>query len=147
MEVVIFEDDLERAPRGDHGIVDGPDLGSDVVPRLVVAAEYFADVDDHVDFVGAGPRGRGCLENLDLGGAVPVGEANHGADEHPSTNESGLCAGGAVGLNACRGDLVLFSEGEARVDFGVSKVRLEQRVVDELCKLWEGHRDGAGVAG
>lgn len=54
-------------------------LANLVLDAVLVAAEGLADVDDHVHLLSAGSGSVGSLENLELGGAVTVGETNNGA--------------------------------------------------------------------
>src|SRR4051812_16139123 len=114
LEGVVLQDDLERASLIDNGLIHRFDLLGDVVP---LSTEHLPNVNQHVDFVGAGLRGGQSLRDLDFGGAVTMWEGNNGANEHSTVRENGLGDGDAVWLDAGSCDLVVLGELETALVF------------------------------
>ncbi|KND86822.1 hypothetical protein TOPH_08563 [Tolypocladium ophioglossoides CBS 100239] len=144
LQVVVLEDDLERAAARRDEAVDGLDLVLDVVP---LAAEGLADVGDHVDLGRAAAHGLVRLSELDGVGRAAVREADDGADEDVRAGEGGGGGGHGVRLDAGGGEIEGPREGEAGRDVGVGEGGVQEGVVDELGELGEGDGDGVGGHG
>ncbi|PYH40843.1 uncharacterized protein BP01DRAFT_426786, partial [Aspergillus saccharolyticus JOP 1030-1] len=140
LQVIVFEDDFQDCTVGSDGLVDLAYLVRDVLP---VPAEDLAHVHDHVDLRAARFGCRGGFEDLDFGGAVPVREADDGADQNVGSGEYLLCEGDGVGLDAGGGDVVVSGDLEARLEVSVCHGGVQEGVVDHFRQLRQGHGDGA----
>ena len=118
-----FHDHLEDAALA--GGFDSLDLGQHLIPPLIL---HPADVDHHVDLVGAVADGVLGLKDLDGGGRVAVGETDDGADLQLVAHVvrrllhkgGGNAHGGAAVLQPVVADLL---------DLGPGRLLFEQSVV------------------
>jgi len=77
VEVIVFKDYFE------DGVVlqcSIHDLGNLIFYIFPISANYFADVDHHVNFRGPIPAGLNCFNHLDISGVASMRKSNHRAN-------------------------------------------------------------------
>ena len=110
-------------------VADGFYVTLDIIP---VAAQSFADVDDHVDFDGAIPAGEFSFVALGFSGGVAVRETDYGADEDAGAFEQRGRPFHGVWFNADGSDAVFCGKPATVFEFLVRHGGMQERVVDHF---------------
>ena len=133
-EEACLHDNLEDAALA--ALLHGLDLSQEIVPLLIL---HPADVDDHVDLVGAVTDGVLCLKDLYSGGGVSVGEADDRTDLQVVAHVFGGLAD-IGGGNAHRGALILAPIVTDLLDLRPGGLLLQEGMVTVLQDLLYIHR-------
>ena len=106
--------------------------GDIVLFSSVVAGLERADVDDHVDLASAFADRPARLQRLDLRRSGPQRKADHGADDGLGAAQASRATLHVDRVHTHGREAVLLGFVAQRVDLLVGRVRLQERVVDEL---------------